>query len=339
MNAPDPVQHMMQLVNGYQVSSALFAVAEAGVADHLADGPRSTADLAARTGTNEDALFRILRLLAMVGVFEECGPRTFRLTPAADLMRRDHPHSMHAMLMFLPDPAHFRIFACLGESLRTGRPAAEAALGMPIFEFFRSSPRDAAAFNHAMTAISAASIPAVLAAYDFSDIGTLVDVAGGHGEVLIGILRRYPSMRGVLVDLEDVAAGARERIAAAGLADRAQAVAGDFFESLPSGADAYLMQHIIHDWDDEPASRILRNVHRAMGSRESRLLVLEGIVAPGNQPDPLKGLDLEMLALPGGRERTEEEYRRLFAGAGFELESITPTRGLVSVIEGRRQAG
>lgn len=332
----NPSQHLFQIAGGYILSSALHVVTEAGIADLLSGGPRTTADLAKASRTNEDALYRILRLLASVGIFEEVGPRTFALTPPAALLQKTHPHSVHDLMVFIADPFHLRVYADLVESLRTGRPAGEKTVGMPVFEYFGKNPEYSEVFNRAMTNLSASIVPAALEAYDFGDIGLLVDVAGGQGEVLISILRAYPKMRGVLMDLGHVVEGAKPRIAAAGLTDRIQVTAGDFFKAVPPGGDAYIMKHIIHDWDDERAGQILRSIHAAMGEKRGKVILFEGVIAPGNTPDFGKIMDIEMLALPGGRERTADQFRTLFGRAGFELTSITPTHSPVSVIEARR---
>ena len=210
----------------------------------------------------------------------------------------------------------------------------EKTVGVPVFEYFPKHPEESEIFNNAMTMFSAMVIPAVLEVYDFSGIGTLVDVAGGHGRVLTSILQKYPSMRGVLFDLEHVLAGARAAIDSLGLSDRCRTVSGDFFKAVPAGGDAYIMKHIIHDWDDERAATILKNIRSAMNPG-GRVILLESVVAPGNQPDFAKLIDLEMLLMPGGRERTEQEFRDLFARAGFELTRIIPTQSPLSVIEGR----
>jgi hypothetical protein len=335
--APDPTQHIFQLATGYVISTALQLAVHVGVADHLAAGPRTTQQLAAATGTNEDALYRVLRALASVGVFDEVEPKRFALTPAADILRKDSPRSIHDIVLFIADPLHLRVYADAIESLRTGKPSAEKTLGKPVFAWFAEHPEYSATFNNAMTNMSAAIVPAVLDAYDFADIGVLVDVAGGHGQVLRSILRKFPSMRGMLMDLDHVIAGARPHIEADGLADRCQAVSGDFFKAVPPGGDAYVMKHIIHDWDDERAAQILRSIHTAMGSKQGKVILLEGVLAPGNEPGLGKIMDLEMLLLPGGRERSAEEFRALFDRAGFDLTRIVPTPSPVSVIEARKR--
>src|SRR5215470_11143263 len=237
---------------GYMASSALYLVIALNVPDQLAGGPKDVAELARAAGANEDALYRLLRLLASMGLFVEQSPRRFALTPAADLLRKDAPGSLSGMAVFLPDPFHFRVYAELMHSVMTGQPAADKALGMPVFEYLAKHPDYSQVFNDAMTALSAPVAGAAIEAYDFSTIGTLVDVAGGHGEVLMSILKACPTVRGILADVGHVIEGAKPRIAAAGLSDRCEAVAIDFFTSVPSG-DAYVMKHIIHDWDDERA--------------------------------------------------------------------------------------
>ena len=335
--APDPVQHVFQLATGYVISTALQLAVRAGVADHLASGPRTAKELATATGTNEDALYRVLRALASVGVFDEIEPHRFALTPAADVLRKQAPNSIHDVVLFIADPLHLRVYADAIESLRTGKPAAEKTLGKSIFDWFAEHPEYSSTFNNAMTNMSAALIPAVLEAYDFGNIGVLVDVAGGHGQVLTSILRKYPAMRGIVMDLDHVVAGAKPNIEASGLADRCQAVAGDFFKAVPEGGDAYVMKHIIHDWDDERAAQILRSIHTAMGAKSGKVILLEGVLAPGNEPGLGKVMDLEMLFLPGGRERSAEEFRALFDRAGFDLVRIVPTASPVCVIEAQKR--
>jgi hypothetical protein len=306
------------------------------IADKLAGGPKTVDALAAEAGVVADPLYRMLRVLAMVGIFTEVSPRTFGLTPAADILRRDVPGSLHDMVLWAAEPLLRKIHIEGMYTVRTGKPAAEHLLGVPPFEYFATHPDIAACFNNGMTSMSASVIPAVLEAYDFNGIGTLVDIAGGHGEVLRSILAAHPAMRGVLFDVDHVIAGARPRIDAQGLTGRCTAVAGDFFKEVPAGGDAYLMKHIIHDWEDEQAVLILRQIHaRLDGRANGRVLLLEAVVPPGNAPHVAKIIDLEMLLTAGGRERTADEYAALFANAGFEMTRIVPTRSPLSVIEAR----
>ena len=327
-------QQLMQLSTGYILSTALHAAVRLKIADVIGAGTTSVQALARETKANEDALYRVMRLLASVGVFEERAPREFANTTASSMLRSNVPGSMYPMALWMADPTHLRIYADAIHSVMTGQPAVEKTFGVPVFEYFPRNPELSEIFNDAMTSFSAMVVPAVLESYDFSGIRTLVDVAGGHGGVLTAVLQKYPAMQGVLFDLEHVIAGAGRASPQLGLADRCRTVAGNFFEAVPEGGDAYIMKHIIHDWDDERALLILRNIRKAM-NRGGRVILIESVVLPGNQPDFAKIIDLEMLLLPGGRERTEAEFRALFAAAGLEMTRIVPTRSPLSVIEAR----
>ena len=322
-----------QIAIGYIGSAALHVALHLGIADHLASGPKTAAELARATGVQEDALYRVLRALASLGLFEERASRTFASNPSADLLRKGRT-TLRDILYFLTDAPHFRVYADLLHSVQTGQPAGEKVFGAPVFEYFRRDPAFNERFNNGMTSASAAAIAGALKAYDFSGIEVLVDVAGGHGMVLTSILRQYPAMRGVLFDIDHVVAGAAPLIEGAGVKDRCQIVSGDFFKAVPPGGDAYIMKNIIHDWDDDRALTILRNIHQVLrGRRGGRVILLESVVQPVGGPDFAKMIDLEMMVLPGGRERTEQEYTSLFARAGFRLTRIVPTESLLSVIE------
>ncbi len=330
---PNPADLVLQVGAGYIASISLNVAVELGIPDLLAGGPRPIRDLAAQARVNEDALFRVLRLLASLGVFTESAPRTFANTPASETLRAGVPGSVRDLIRFWCDPFHFRIYAELMHSVRTGQPCADKVLGMPVFDYFGNDPRESEIFNRAMTSFSAIEVPAALEVYDFSGIGTLVDIAGGHGHMLCAILRTYPRMRGILTDLSHVLEGAAESIRRHGVESRVTVTACDFFKSAPPGGDAYIMKHIIHDWDDDKAGLILRNIHAALGAQQGKVILLEMLLTPGNDPHPAKFLDIEMLALPRGRERTAEEFAALFARAGFRLTRIVPTRSPISVIE------
>ncbi len=220
-------------------------------------------------------------------------------------------------------------------SVETGETAFGHVFGMDIWQYREQHPESNAIFNDAMTSISGRDIPAILAAYDFTSIQILVDVAGGHGKLIAGILQAYPTMRGMLFDMPHVLAGAASALDAAGVTDRCQLVSGDFFESVPPGGDAYLLRRILHDWDDERSTAILESCHRAM-PEHGKLLVLEGVVQPPNRPDPTKLTDLQMLVSAGGRERTETEWQTLLAGAGFALTKVYRASAETSIIEGAR---
>ena len=330
-----PAQLLFQIATGHFMASALQVVVRLGIPARLATGGLTAGELASATGVQEDALYRVLRALAAAGVFEETAPRRFMLSEAGQALRPDVPGSMHDMALWVTSPFHFKVYGEMMHSVRTGQPAAEKVIGMPVFEYFPRDPELSEIFNNAMTTFSNQVIPAALEAYDFSGIDLLVDVAGGHGAVLTTILQQHPTMRGVLFDLDHVIAGAKPRIAAAGLAGRLQTEVGNFFTKVTPGADAYIMKHIIHDWDDDRALRILHNIRTAMGAKRGRVILLESVISPGNTPDLGKIIDLEMLVMPGGKERTANEFEQLFTQAGFELTKIVPTRSPLSVIEAR----
>ncbi len=326
--SPDPGQQLLRLAFSYAISISINVAARLKVADLLKDGARPTRELAAAAGVQEDALYRMMRALASFGVFVETAPRTFALTPMAEPLCAGSP--LHDLIVWICDPFHFRIYAETMHSVKTGQPCADRVLGRPLFDYFPTDREESEIFNAAMISMTAMIIPAALEAYDFSSIGTLVDVAGGHGSVLTAILEKHPQMRGVLFDLEHVVAGAKPRLERLKLADRVQLASGDFFQSVPAG-DAYVMKHIIHDWDDARALTILSNCRKA--SPRAKVILLEAVLPPGNDPDFGKLLDLEMLTLPGGRERTQDEFRALFAQAGYRLVRVVPTKSPLWVVE------
>jgi len=330
-----PHQQLDRIIAGYWTSQAVYAAAKFGIADLLKDGPRSVEQLAEATSTNPDSLYRLLRALASVGIFAEGEPRQFSLTPLAEPLRSDVEGSKRALALMMGDE-QFRAWSEIEYSIRTGKTSFEKVYGKPIFDYLGENPEKARIFDAAMTGIHGRESNSVLNAYDFSGIGVLADIGGGNGSQITAILQKYPAMKGILFDLPHVVERARERIEAAGVADRCELVSGSFFDSVPEEADAYMMRHIIHDWDDETCLTILRNCHAAM-SPESKLLVIESVIPPGNEPFGGKLLDLVMLLIPGGKERTEEEYRTLFERAGFELSRIVPTDSEISVIEGLRR--
>ena len=326
-------QLLTRIATGHIIASALQVLVRLGIPDRLSTRDRTAAELASETGVQEDGLYRVMRALASVGVLDETSPRRFALTPAGQLLRTGVPGSMRDMSLWITSPFHFRVYAELMHSVETGQPAAEKVTGMPVFEYFATQPELSKIFNDAMTNMSEVVIRAALEAYDFGGIDVLVDVAGGHGAVLTSILKKYPQTHGVLFDLDHVIAGARPRIEALGLANRCATASGDFFQAVPEGGDAYIMKHIIHDWDDARALTILGNIREAMGTKRGRVILLESVLPSGNAPDFGKVIDLEMLIMPGGRERTADEFRALFASAGFSMTRIVPTQSPLSVIE------
>jgi ubiquinone/menaquinone biosynthesis C-methylase UbiE len=334
MEQLSPQEQISRMLTGYWISQALYVAAKLGLADLLKDGPRNADDLASATQSQPRALYRLLRGLASVGAFAEDDHHRFSLTPLGNCLRSDVPGSQRS-LAIMTGEEHYHAFGQLLYSVQTGKIAFDKLFGMPVFDFLQQHPEQAKIFDEAMVGVHGRETAAMLAAYDFSGIKVLADVGGGNGSVLTAILKQYPEMRGILFDLPGVIERAKANIKAAGLADRCQAIGGSFFESVPSGADAYLMRHIIHDWDTEKAKKILKNIHRAMG-KEGKLLVVESVIPPGNAPSFAKLLDLTMLVIPGGEERTEQEYRKLYEAAGFLLRRIVATKTEISVIEGSK---
>ncbi len=331
---PPPVV-LYQLAIGHYVSQALYVAAKLGVADLLGQGPRGHEDLAAATGTHAPSLRRVLRLLASAGVLAETDDGRFALTELGSCLRSG-PGSFRAVVQLFGGPAVWSSWGDLLETVRTGEAALPRVFGTDPFEYFSAHPEEGAVFDEAMGAFTAMVAVAVAAAYDFSPFRTVVDVGGGEGALLAGILKENPALRGIVFDLPRLADGARKRIAAAGLADRCEFAGGDFFHAVPSGGDAYLIKHVIHDWDDERAVRILASCHRAMGAR-GKLLIVEAIYPPRiDQSIDSRGAaanDCNMMVCTGGRQRSEAEFRALFEAARFELARIVPTMANSSVIE------
>jgi SAM-dependent methyltransferase len=327
---------LYQMAIGHYVSRALDLAARLGVADLLAGGPLPAGELAAKTDTDAGALRRVLRLLASVGVFSEGQDGAFALTGLGELLRSDVPGSARASVMLFAGVGIQDSWKELEYCVRTGLPAfrkqsadADAFSGM--------SPEQEKNFDAAMATFAPATAAAIAAAYDFSQLGTVMDVGGGNGAILIGLLTANPSLRGIVFDRAGAAERAREKLAAAGLSARCQVAAGDFFQAVPEGADAYLLKHVIHDWNDEQATRILRSCHRAM-KPGAKLLIAEGVYPPRiDQSLESRGAaanDVNMLVVAGGRQRSEQEFRALYDAAGFELTKIVPTPARLALIEG-----
>lgn len=335
MDAPTPHEIMNRMLSGYWSTQALYVAAKLGIADLLIGGPRSANDLAQATNTHAPSLYRLLRGLASMGVFADIGNAHFSLTPLAECLRSDLPGSQRA-LAIMGGEEHYQAWGELLYSVQTGKTSFDKLYGMPIFEFLSQNLEQAKVFDAAMVGVHGRETTAMTDAYDFSEIQVLADIGGGNGSLLTTVLSKHSHLTGILYDLPGVTERAKANLSAAGLTDRCQVIGGNFFESIPAGADAYLMRHIIHDWDDEKATTILRHVHQVIPS-SGRLLVVEGVIPPGNDPCFGKLLDLTMLTLPGGKERTEEEFRSLLQSAGFDLTNIVPTAAEVSIIEGTKQ--
>lgn len=325
-------QQVEELITGYWKSQSIYAAAKLGIADLLITGPQTPEQLAAATNTDASALYRLLRALASIGIFEENEAGEFTLTPLAEPLRSDDPESKQA-LAIMNGEDQFRPWCEIIYSLQTGKPAYDNIWGKSIFEFLSEHPEKARIFDKAMIGIHGRGTDAAIKAYDFTDIKVLADVGGGNGSNLISILQACPNLKGILFDVPHVVENARARIEQASLTDRCELVGGDFFQSVPAGADAYLMRHIIHDWNDEKSLQILKNCHAALPVN-GKLLVMESVIDPGNDPFAGKFVDLVMLLVTGGKERTAEEFQTLYNQAGFELTRILPTESELSIIEG-----
>jgi hypothetical protein len=327
-----PPTAVIDLMTGGWVSRAIYAATKFGIADVLSAGPLPADAVAERVGANPDAVYRLLRMLASRGIFTQRADGRFALTPPADALRSDAPKSVRGIVLFWGDPRHWEHWGNLPYSVQTGRPSVDALRGKPMFDYLSDDPEFAAIFNDGMTSASDLEIGPVLAAYDFSGFGTVVDVGGGHGRLLAGILRKWPQTKGILFDTESVVAGAPAALDAAGVRNRCTVASGSFFESVPPGGDAYVLKHVVHDWEESQALQILRNVHAAM-SADAKLLVIEAVIPADNREHFAKLLDLEVLVTGTGRERTARQYAELLGRAGFRNARVIPTVGPVAIVE------
>jgi hypothetical protein len=331
-DAPPPHVGMLQLLGGAHVAGAVGCLAKLGIADLVESGPRSAEELASQIGAHPGALYRLMRATASVGVLAEGPDGKFSQTPLSAVLRQDGKPSLRALAIMQTREWHTRGWDRLEYSVRTGKTALDEVMGMPVFEHFQKHPADAQIFNDAMTSFSMIDSPAVADAYSFDGIGSVVDVAGGHGLLLATILGRNPNLQGTLFDAPHVIAGAKEGPLKPFLS-RCTLVGGDMFASVPAGADAYMMKHIIHDWPDDMCIKLLQLCRKA-AKPGGKLLVIDAVIQPGNDFSPAKFLDLQMLLFPGGMERTEKQFRDLFAASGWRLNRIVPTPAGECVVEG-----
>jgi hypothetical protein len=323
------------MATGYWISQAIYVAAKLGIADYFHNGPKSCLELADLTESDEFALSRLMRALSSVGIFTVNEEGRFELAPMGTALQTGIPGSLRHMVITLGE-IHYLAWGNLLYNVKTGATAFDGLFGTRLFQHLGQNRGDADSFNNAMTDFSGLVSYAVLLAYDFSKIHTLVDVGGGRGQFLRTVLQVNPQMTGIVFDQESVIEGAKEHPKGDASAGRCSLVAGDFFESVPAGADAYVMCGVIHDWDDDHSITILKNCHRAM-SDNGKLLVVESVVPTGNETCFSKFLDLNMMIMSGGRERTREQFHDLFAAAGFELTTIAPTVAPLSVLECTRK--
>jgi hypothetical protein len=317
-----PMQALMRMINGFQVSQAIHVAATLGIADLLRDGPRGHDDLASATGTDPGGLYRLLRALAAVGVFEEGPERTFSLTPISEHLCTDSPASAAGWAKLIGQAYFWNTWGRLLKGVETGKNVFPQLHGEGVWTWRARDTELSRIFDDAMTSRSSMSSRQVIEAYDLSAFSVIVDVGGGRGRFLTDILTANPGVRGILFDQPHVVSD--ELLKAAGMADRTAVVGGSFFESVPAGGDAYVLRAIIHDWEDTESIAILSNVRKAIPPN-GRLLLVEQVVGPPNGEPMTKFSDLNMLVLPGGRERTEEEFAGLYEASGFRLERVVRT--------------
>ena len=306
----------------YCIPVAIREVADLGIADLLAKGPRPAGELAEEVGADRQALTRVLRALASRGVFTEESSGRFANTPLSSLLRSDHPLSMRDSLTIIP--SHLRAWASFDHSVRTGRPAFDHVHGQTEWEYLASHADEARRFDRSMRSLSVLLLRTSLRAYPWRELQTVADIGGGDGTFLTGLLTRCKDLHGVLVDQADVVAAAPDIARAAGVSARIQVVAGDIFQPLPAGHGGYVLKLVLHAFDDDAAATILQHVREAM-RQDSRLLVIDSVIPPGDAFDPGKIMDLQMLATTRGHERTEAEFRSLLTRSGLRLNRVIPT--------------
>jgi hypothetical protein len=335
MRPPSPQAVLLEMWSGYVVSRALSVVAELAIADHLADGPKTDAELAAATGANEDALHRVLRMLAARGVFAADESGRVGLTPLSECLRSGVPGSIRDAIRMYGD-MHWRAFGSLLQSVMTGEPAFDEVASAPVWEYLARHPDDGERFARGMANISSLENEVVVGTYDFSPFRVVIDVGGGRGGFIAAILRANPGLRGVLYDEPHVLSRPTD-LQESGVADRCRIVPGNFFESVPGGCDAYVLKRVLDGWDDDDALRILRLCRQAIPAH-GRLLTIHPLVSevgPYSRKDvAILTMDMGMLVGGRGRERTEDQFRDLYCKAGFRLNRVIPTRSVLSIVEG-----
>ncbi len=330
---PPPFVAVLDMLSSMRVARALQAAAEFGIADLVANEPLSLDALAGKSGTHAPSLYRLLRALTTVGVFEEVRPYVFAQTPLSAVLATSHPNSVRDMALMLASEWQWRSWQAFPHSIRTGEPSFDAVYGTSLSRYLREvNPTAGATFDAAMSSVSRGLTAPILAAYDFARFHTIVDVGGGRGHLLGAILARYPGVSGILFDQPAAVQELAEQLREAQANGRVSVVTGSLLDSVPPGGDGYLLTGVLHDWDDEPAGEILRKVREVIPS-DGLLLVVDHVLAPGPAYHFALLLDLEMLKNHAGRERTEDEFRALLAGGGFSLTRVLPTSSPVSIIE------
>jgi hypothetical protein len=327
-----PHAQLIQMAAASWVSAVVYAAAKLKLADHLTMGAKSANELAGATGTHAPSLHRLMRTLAGLGILTERDGQRFALTGLGEALKSDAPGSARSTVMAFCNPTFWHSWEEIIHSLQTGETGFAKATGMPLFEYLAKHPEEATYFSEAMVGFHGTETTAVANAYDFSSLKTIVDVGGATGNMLAAILSRHAAPRGVLFDRPHVVHEAAALLKAHGVEDRVTIEPGDFFESVPAGGDAYLLSHVIHDWNEEQCLTILGHCRKAM-KPDGRLLIVETVLPTGDTPHQGKILDMVMLVVPGGQERTEGEYVSLLGKAGFRVSRVVPTQSAVSVVE------
>jgi ubiquinone/menaquinone biosynthesis C-methylase UbiE len=328
-------QQLLRMMQGYFLTQVVHVFATLGIADFLADDPKTSEALARLTATDHDTLCRLLRTAVGFGLLEERRPDSFTLLPLGALLRSGAPGSLRDYIIAMVGPSFWLPWGQLEHAIRHGKEAFTDVFGMNIWDYYAQHLNEARHFANAMGNISAVVADAVVAQYNASTYRKIVDVGGSHGTLLAALLQANPAARGMLFDRPNVIAEARQAIHALGLNERVELVEGDFFEEVPAGADLYLLKWILHDWDDTQCLAILRNIHRVAAS-DSKLLIVERLLPSAPEPSPVHLMDLHMLVVAGGRERSREEFEKLLSSAGYRLERVMPLPHVLNLLEAVR---
>jgi len=333
-NEIPPAVQLFEIATGFMKSQAIYVATKLRIANMLKEGPKNVEELASLTGVHCQSLYRLLRSLASIGIFVQIEEKTFDLTPMASALLDDNPMSLRPFILTLGDESWWKSWGQLDYSVETGKPALNHLFNMNYDEYLEKNPEFSRTFQHCLTNMAKVNNPAILASYDFSGFSKIIDIGGGQGSLLFEIIKANPSATGVLFDLPHVFETIDNLDES--IQNRFELISGDFFKKIPSGGDVYILKQIIHDWNEKKSINILQNCHKAM-SGNGRLLVIDAVIEPGNQPNVSKFFDLHMLVTSdGGKERTESEFRTLFEKAGFELTKIIKTKQLLvfwSVLE------
>jgi O-methyltransferase domain/Dimerisation domain len=330
-----PPAAVIGLVAGMWAAKATAVAASLGIPDQLAHGPKTAEEVAKAIGADASAVYRLMRAVTSVGVLTAEQERRFALTPLGEALRSNVPGSMRSFILAEMAPGHWLPWGNLEDAVRTGKPSAPHALGMDAWEYYKKNPDEGFHFAEAMSGLSHIAMHAVLASYSFAGARKVVDVGGSHGAFVAAVLQREKTARGVLFDLPEVVDGASATLKQSGVSERVDRIGGSFFESVPADGDIYLLKHILHDWNDDECVKILGNVREAM-ALDGRVVVVEMLITDNGPPSPATLLDLNMLVMLTGKERTSEDFAALFAKAGLKLHAVKPTQSPVAVIEARR---